>query len=136
MSSYLHGQQTRTLAADMLKRILIVDDNPLYVDLVKEVFSHTNAAVVSANDGHSALSILASGVVDLIISDVDMPGMDGLAFHSQLSSNSIFSKIPFVFLTGSTDGKVLEYINKEPNVRLISKSNLLTDLRALASTVQ
>ena len=82
-----------------MTRILVVDDSSLARqiagDLLKKAF---NASVVEANDGLEAINCLEShGPFDLILSDLQMPNMDGLAFLSVVRER--FPSIPFVILT-------------------------------------
>ena len=118
----------------MHQSILVVDDDPLYVDLVREVLATRNIPVISGSNGKAALAVLEKEPVRLIISDVDMPGMDGLAFHEHILADERLKNIPFVFLTGSTDSRVAGYV-REKNIRLINKSNLVFDLLSLISAV-
>lgn len=115
----------------MERTILAVDDDPMYIDLVTDVAASQHYTVISAPDGASALHVLMTHHVDLIVSDVDMPVMDGLAFHEKVRHDSRFSALPFIFLTGTTNPKALAYITDHTDVRHILKSNLVTDLTAL-----
>ncbi len=116
----------------MARQVLVVDDDPLYVNLIRDLFSKQSISVVSAGNGAKALEILEANPVDLIISDVEMPVMDGLAFHSEVKKNDRFKKIPFAFLTGTTDPTVLKPLQERSDARLLYKSNLVTDLLNLA----
>jgi two-component system response regulator FlrC len=114
----------------MNSRILLVDDDPLYIDLVQEILVTRKYSVIAAADGAAALALLRKHRVAMIISDIDMPGMDGLTFHAQVLREDHLGTIPFVFLTGSTDARVAAYARRN-NIRLLSKSNLVGDLLAL-----
>jgi CheY-like chemotaxis protein len=115
----------------MERTILAVDDDPMYIDLVTDVAASQHYSVISAPDGAIALHMLTSHRVDLIVSDVDMPVMDGLAFHAKVRNDPRFSSLPFVFLTGTTNPKALAYITDHTDIRHIPKANLVTELTAL-----
>lgn len=120
----------------MERMILVVDDDPMYIDLVTDVALSLKYAVLSAPDGAAALNLLMTQRVDLIVSDVEMPVMDGLAFHATVRSDSRFSSLPFIFLTGTTNPKALAYITEHTDVRHIPKANLVNDLTALLENFQ
>ena len=117
----------------MAKQVLVVGDDPLCVNLIRDVFSKHSIEVVSAGNGAKALEILEANPVELIISDVEMPVMDGFAFHSEVKKSNRFKKIPFAFLTGTTDPTVLKAIQKRSDACLLCKSDLVTDLWDLAA---
>jgi two-component system, OmpR family, response regulator len=60
------------------KSILIVDDDPAIHDLLRIMLSAENWQIESAKDGEEALSRLFAGAYDLVLTDIVMPGMDGL----------------------------------------------------------
>ena len=53
--------------------LLLVDDDPLYIDLVREILSTKNFTVIAASNGAAALALLQKHRVTMIISDIDMP---------------------------------------------------------------
>jgi CheY-like chemotaxis protein len=120
----------------MKKNILVVDDDQMYVELVREVSVSDNVSVIAAHHGKEALAILKGRRVDLIISDIIMPVMDGLTFHMEVLKDKNLATIPFVFITGAADEAVLQHIAQTPGVRLISKTNLVNELAALLSHLQ
>lgn len=82
--------------------ILIVDDNPEERNLLAELLTQSGFDVVSAENGKQALEILNSNRdIEIIISDVLMPVMDGFKFCYEVKSNPNFRTIPFIFYTGS-----------------------------------
>jgi two-component system, chemotaxis family, chemotaxis protein CheY len=119
-----------------IKRILFVDDDPLYIDLVREVFASQKLSVVSTPDAPTALTLLASTSFDLIVSDVDMPVMDGLDFHVKVREDEKHKNTVFVFLTGSNDPALARYAKKHPNTRLIHKTDLVNELMLLISELR
>jgi DNA-binding response OmpR family regulator len=63
--------------SENLGQVLIVDDDALYRGLVAEWLSAAGYAVCEAGDGEEALSVLDAAAIALMITDVDMPGLDG-----------------------------------------------------------
>jgi CheY-like chemotaxis protein len=119
----------------MRKRILVVDDDPLYLDLVRDLFSAHEIDVSIAADGAAALTILETEQPALIISDVDMPGMNGVELHSHLLKNRRIGIIPFVFMSGAADERLFSYARKN-GLRLLNKGNLIGDLLQLSDDLQ
>ncbi len=61
----------------MLKRLLVVDDEPNLLRAVEAVLRGENFEITTARSGREALVAVAQSLPDLIVSDVRMPGMDG-----------------------------------------------------------
>ena len=85
--------------------ILVVDDNPLIVSVLRSLLHSEDYDVATSANGKEARQVLEHKAVDVIVCDVMMPEMDGYAFHEYVRSRSELSHIPFVFLTalGSAD---------------------------------
>jgi CheY-like chemotaxis protein len=84
----------------MLTRlILVADDDPMLVTLVRAVLEAAGHSVVSAHDGPSALRRAMERLPDLILLDGQMPGMDGIDVLRALKSDLRTARIPVVMLT-------------------------------------
>jgi putative nucleotidyltransferase with HDIG domain len=79
--------------------ILIVEDNPILREGLQEMLELEGFAVFSAANGQQALDEMQDRTPDLILSDIAMPVMDGLAFFRAIRERSEWISIPFVFLT-------------------------------------
>ncbi|HEX2689263.1 MAG TPA: response regulator [Kofleriaceae bacterium] len=79
------------------RRVLVVDDSPIVRDLLVELLSSVGLEVRSAGDGAAALELLAEQPADLIVSDVEMPIMDGFELLRQLRERSL--RVPVVMVT-------------------------------------
>lgn len=84
--------------------ILVVDDNPLIVDVLRGLLRSVNYHVFTSHNGKEALSILENKRVDVIICDVMMPKMGGFELHEAVRRNPELAHIPFVFLS-ALDGQ-------------------------------
>lgn len=80
-------------------RILVVEDNPLNMELAVDLLELRGHEVFSAATGQEALEISCREKPDLILMDVQLPGMDGLAVTKKLKENPETSGIPVVALT-------------------------------------
>jgi CheY-like chemotaxis protein len=83
--------------------ILIVDDNSDYLFLLETILTLEGYAVLAAADGVVALEILKREVVHMIISDIQMPAMDGVALHKHVRSLPAHARTPFIFISGYAD---------------------------------
>lgn len=79
--------------------ILVVDDNPLVLGVVRNLLAASGYKVFSAKNGVEALSILKEKVVEVVVCDVMMPEMNGYELHRAIRQEAGYSHIPFVFLT-------------------------------------
>ncbi len=81
-------------------RILAVEDEPEVLDLLRAMLAHAGHTVFSAASGREGLDLFSREVVDLVITDLGMPGMTGLALAAELKRQRA---IPIVLLTGWAD---------------------------------
>jgi len=91
----------------MARRILTVDDSKTMRDMVSYTLKSAGFEVVEAEDGVGALALLASTTVDLVITDINMPKMDGVTLVKELRGRSAFKSTPILILTteGGEDKK-------------------------------
>lgn len=83
--------------------ILLVDDNPDYRSLLKEVLFASGYKVFLADDGLQGTEILGKEKIDLVISDIRMPRFDGLKLHSFARQMPEYENIGFIFISGYKD---------------------------------
>jgi len=82
-----------------MKRILVVDDSGTMRQLIKMVLvKHMACQIVEAQDGLDALAKLKDGVFDLIVTDVNMPRLDGLGFV-KAAREDLKSTVPIIIVT-------------------------------------
>ncbi|MEO0538408.1 MAG: response regulator transcription factor [Cyanobacteria bacterium P01_A01_bin.123] len=81
------------------RQLLLVDDDPNLILLVKDYLEFRGFKVVTAENGQDALSTLESQTPDMIICDVMMPEMDGYSFVQKVRENTETSWIPILFLS-------------------------------------
>jgi two-component system chemotaxis sensor kinase CheA len=86
-------------AAQERKTILIVDDSITTRTLEKNILTTAGYHVRLALDGHEALSALSEGQCDLIVSDLDMPRMDGFELTRQLKGDERYRDLPVILVT-------------------------------------
>lgn len=83
----------------MASKILLVEDNPQNRYLVTFLLEHNGYEVIVAEDGAEAVSAAAEHQPDLILMDVQLPGMDGYEATRKIKADSRFSATPVIALT-------------------------------------
>jgi CheY-like chemotaxis protein len=84
-------------------RILVVDDNWGFLNVLGDLLRDYGYEVFLAEDGKQAREFLEGEHVDLIISDVFMPTLDGVRFHSYVREFTDAGNVPFIFISGFDD---------------------------------
>lgn len=85
--------------AQSQKELLLVDDDPNLILLVKDYLEFRGYRVITAENGREALEVLETQVPDLIVCDIMMPEMDGYALVKHIRENPRTSWIPVLFLS-------------------------------------
>ncbi len=90
------------------KRLLLVDDDPNLILLVRDYLEFRGYEVITAENGKLAWQVLDQQVPDLIICDIMMPEMDGYAFVDKLRQDPKLSWLPVIFLSakGQTHDRI------------------------------
>jgi two-component system, chemotaxis family, chemotaxis protein CheY len=83
----------------MKKTILVVDDSPSTRQVVTITLTGAGYAVEQACDGQDALAKLTGQKIHLVISDVNMPNMDGIAFLKAIRNVAAYRFTPIIMLT-------------------------------------
>jgi len=109
--------------------ILVVDDELLIRDLLYDFFTGQGWDISVAENGAKALDILGSRRIDLVLTDIRMPGMDGMELTTEVRQS--FPDIPIVIMTAfpSVDTavealrkQVADYVIKPFNINLLYKT--------------
>ena len=115
--------------------ILVVDDTPENIDVMRGVLSADYTIKVATN-GQLALKVVAAQPPDLILLDIMMPGMDGYEVCRQLKANPLTGAIPVIFITAKAETEdevqglalgAVDYLTK-PVIPAIVKARVQTQL--------
>ncbi len=87
----------------MGRKILAADDSASIRQLVRFSLKGTDCEVVEAEDGEVALHLVRTSPVDLILTDLDMPGMDGIALTRAVRALGPDGRMPILILTTESD---------------------------------
>jgi DNA-binding response OmpR family regulator len=80
--------------------VLLVDDNLDYLNFMKESLFLNGYTVFTATDGSEACKLLGKPDIDLIISDIKMPTLDGIMLHSFARELERYKQTKFIFVSG------------------------------------
>ncbi len=83
--------------------IMVVDDHPMIVRQLEAMLTAAGYRVIGADSGQRALELLETLLPDLILLDIDMPGLSGLEVCRIVKENQKTSDIPIIFVTVSDD---------------------------------
>ena len=92
----------------MSKTILIADDEPNIRQLVAFTLRRRGYEIVEAEDGTTALELIRQATPDLVVLDVMMPGLTGIAVVQQLSADPATAEIPVILLSAKGQGVEIE----------------------------
>jgi len=96
--------------------VLIVDDSAAIRKILQRVLKQAEVpidTVYEANDGAEALELLKNHPVNLVLSDINMPKMDGLEFLTRVRAEQVWAKLPVVMIsTEGSHAKVLEAVER------------------------
>jgi CheY-like chemotaxis protein len=99
--------------------VLVVDDNDCVRELVSSIVALQGYRVVQASDGAEALDLFSQRGFDLILTDLQMPRMDGLSLASKIKDDS--PSTPIVLITGSMRDWVEKLVQERPVDRVLYK---------------
>jgi two-component system chemotaxis sensor kinase CheA len=89
------------------KRILLVEDTPFFMRVIKEFIAASGYQVTSACNGREALEVLGERHFDLVLSDIEMPVMDGREMIKIIRANPRWQHLPVIALTTLSDAQTV-----------------------------
>jgi CheY-like chemotaxis protein len=110
----------------------VVDDEPALRELANQILTHFGYKVLTASSGKAALNLLAVQVVDLMLSDVIMPDMDGYQLADQVTK--LYPSIKIQLASGFSDNRHSDSdLQLKQNIlnKPYSSKELLTCIRLL-----
>ncbi|MGD0763410.1 MAG: response regulator [Roseiarcus sp.] len=117
-------------------RVMVVDDTSVSRALIVDALDQMGVrGVTIAKDGLAALNTLKAQPVHLVISDMNMPGLDGLALLKGLRENPSTARIGFILVTGSPDKTLIERGRQYALNNYVTKPFTVTSLRAAIEAV-
>ncbi len=96
------------MTTDSPKHILVVDDDHMMREFVKEVLEINNFKITEASNGKAGLKEFRENTPDLVITDIIMPEMEGISFIRELRSHN--KEVPIIAMTGNVHGRMEEFL--------------------------
>jgi len=114
--------------AEQMKRILVVDDEENARIALSKILAREGYDVASAGNGHEALTYLQAKDVELVITDINMPEMNGITFLRELNRLRPSSNVIMITAYGEVESYIeamnlgaFEYINKPVKIDELKK---------------
>jgi DNA-binding response OmpR family regulator len=127
-------------------RILIVDDQPMNVDILKTRLAVHGYELLTATDGAEALEVACAQQPDLILLDIMMPRIDGIEVCQRLKADTTLPFMPIIMVTAKADSKDIvagleagadEYLTKPVDqASLVARVKSMLRIKALHDTAQ
>jgi len=115
------------------KRILVADDDPECLSLLKDFLTERGYEVTIVSDGAQLYHITPQLMPDLIISDLEMPGLSGGTAHALLRTSDKTRGIPIIFITGQPAERQARLVEFRQDTPILRKP---LNLRELALAVE
>jgi DNA-binding response OmpR family regulator len=107
-----------------MKKVLIIEDDPVLLDMYQDKFTLASFTVMTANDGEKGLNMALSKQPDIILLDLALPKIKGTDIMKQLRISDWGKNVPIIVLTNlNVDGKILEAITEYGPVYCLLKAN-------------
>ena len=120
----------------MQKKILVVDDEAVICELIKDLLCDEGFEVVFAHDGEEGIEKAKKHLPDLIISDLSMGKMSGGVMVATMQQDSELSSIPVLYLTGSvTHGEAMRTNQQLAGQRILAKPFTKEELLSMFDTI-
>ncbi len=118
-----------------IENILIVDDEEMITELIKSLLnSNSSGNIDIAHNGKAALKLMEDKYYKLIISDIDMPKMDGITFYKEACQKYPKLSNKFLFMTGDLSPERQTFFN-ENQIKYLSKPVSIMVLREVAAEI-
>jgi CheY-like chemotaxis protein len=114
------------------KKILLIDDNRTILKAMEKLLTEGGYEVITTNDGREAVRIASDEQPDLVISDVDMPEIDGGEVMSKLKESPQTKHIKVIFFTSLVTNSDLDTVKSGKNVyisKMMEHDKLLEEIQ-------
>ena len=116
-------------------RILVVDDQEHMRELLVEALSADGHTVDPAENGTAAIQLFEAQAYDLVVSDLQMPQMDGPKLHEEICKRWPAAPPGFVFITGEDEAPGYRQFLKDSKLPVVAKPFKLKEFRQLLGTL-
>ena len=121
------GSPATVSSNSLIPHILVVDDEPLLRDLIVRFYSTIGYTAVAVASGEEALEQLAQGNIDVVVTDIQLPGMNGTELVAKMKEH--YPDVPVMVITGYSDIHIAIDVLKNGACDFIVKPCNLTSLQ-------
>ena len=121
------GSRATVSSNSLIPHILVVDDEPLLRDLIVRFYSTIGYTAVAVASGEEALEQLAQGNIDVVVTDIQLPGMNGTELVAKMKEH--YPDVPVMVITGYSDIHIAIDVLKNGACDFIVKPCNLTSLQ-------
>ncbi len=115
------------------ENILIVDDSRDLANVIADFLSVYGYRVYTAHNGYDALECMAKQKIDIVVSDIHMPGMDGFTLMMEIKTR--YPDVPVILITGFSVGSAQKIALEKGANAFVAKPFRLKDLKAVIESV-
>jgi CheY-like chemotaxis protein len=108
--------------------VLLIEDESQQLEMLRMLFESEGYAVEGMANAEDAFNYLMQNTPDVIISDIKLPGLDGISLFEKLRIEKKTGSVPFIFITGYNDPKAIEQVKQLGASGYVTKPYDLTDL--------
>lgn len=119
----------------MAKKILVVDDSPVVLAMMDDMLSNLNYEVTTATNGFVACEEVKATKFDMIITDLNMPKMDGIEFTKQAKQMPNCKFVPIVMLSSEEDSNLIAEAKRMGISTFLRKPVKETQLKTILQVV-
>ena len=111
------------------KKILLVDDENILLEMIRDDLQRHGYEVITANNGEAALRELHAHQIDAVCCDIKMPGLNGRQIYDWINASRPEYARRLVFMTGDVINEPLQYFLEQENLTCLNKPFALRELR-------
>ncbi len=111
------------------KKILLVDDEDILLEMIRDGLKRYGYEVITANNGEAALRELHDGKIDAICTDIKMPGLNGRQLYDWIRASRPEAARRIIFMTGDLINESLQLFLEQEQVTCLNKPFAVGDLR-------
>jgi CheY-like chemotaxis protein len=115
------------------KKILIVDDSDELAHVIAEFLNMFGYRVYTAKDGMDALSFMETEVMDVVVTDIHMPRMDGYTLMTEIKTR--YPRTPIILITGFSVSEAKKMAFEKGANAFVAKPFHLKDLKGVIESV-
>jgi two-component system NtrC family sensor kinase len=117
------------------KKILLVDDEEILLEMVRDGLKRHSYEVITASSGEAALREWHAHKIDLICTDLKMPGLNGRQLYDQIRASQPEAGRRTIFMTGDVINESLQIFLEQEQISCLNKPFALSELRAAIKKV-